>query len=94
METTMKKIFSAMVALSLFSGIAYSGPAEDAAWINKCAGEVDPEGNPPNVVKSWCTCMNGEMSENETLSILAWEKTPAGQTADKKCSASSGWKSK
>jgi hypothetical protein len=89
----MKKflcVAGSVLALSM-SSFAFAGEAENAAWINKCFNEVDREGNSESIVKSWCTCMNGEMDESETLSILAWVKTANGKKADDKCTKSSGW---
>ncbi len=65
--------------------------ADDAAWIKKCVRDNKDEGQTPEVLASYCSCMNNKMSSNETLSITAWEKKhPAEQEA---CSKESHWKS-
>ena len=64
--------------------------ADDAAWIKKCVNDNKREGATPEVVAAYCSCMNGKMSSNETLSITAWEKTHPDEMAA--CDKESGWK--
>jgi hypothetical protein len=64
--------------------------ADDAAWIKKCVNDNQREGATPAVVTAYCTCMNGKMSSNETLSVTAWEKSHPAETAA--CDKESGWK--
>jgi hypothetical protein len=64
--------------------------ADVAAWIKKCVGDNQREGSTPEVVAAYCSCMNGKMSDNETLSITAWEKTHPVEMAS--CDKESGWK--
>ena len=86
----MKSFIFAFVAGSFLATLGFAG-ADDAAWIAKC--KADNKGdNPDEVVAKYCSCMNNEMPDSETKSVSEWEKTPAGQTAEKKCEASSGWK--
>ena len=81
----------------LFLGVGISigavpafADADDAAWIKKCVSDNKREGATPEVVAAYCSCMNGKMSANETLSITAWESThPTEQAA---CDKESGWK--
>jgi len=58
--------------------------------INKCIADNKDEGQARPVLVSYCTCMNNQMSNNEKLSITAWEKTHKKE-ADA-CSAKAGWK--
>jgi hypothetical protein len=64
--------------------------ADDAAWIKKCVNDNKREGATPEVVASYCSCMNGKMSSDETLSVTAWEKTHPAEMAA--CDKESGWK--
>jgi hypothetical protein len=64
--------------------------ADDAAWIKKCVNDNKREGATPEVVAAYCSCMNGKMSSNETLSVSAWEKTHPAEMAA--CDKESGWK--
>ncbi len=69
------------------------GPAlansDDAAWIKKCVADNKDEGQSAAVIASYCSCMDNKMSDSETLSISAWEKThPNEQEA---CSKEAGW---
>jgi hypothetical protein len=66
--------------------------ADDAKWIGDCVIENKDEGQPADVVTKYCTCMNNQMSDNETRSITEWEK--ANPKVMEKCSKDSGWKGK
>ena len=81
----------------LLSGLGVGGAisparadADDAAWIKKCVNDNKREGATPEVVAAYCSCMNGKMSSNETLSVTAWEKTHPTEMAA--CEKESGWK--
>jgi hypothetical protein len=80
--------------LSSFPIVGVSTPAlagaDDAAWIKKCVSDNKREGATPEVVAAYCSCMNGKMSSDETLSVTAWEKTHPTEMAA--CDAESGWK--
>jgi hypothetical protein len=83
----------AMLALCVgFGGLATPAraDADDAAWIKKCVNDNQREGASAAVVASYCSCMNGKMSSDETLSITAWEKTHPTEMAA--CDKESGWK--
>jgi len=87
--------YAATLFVLVAAGLAAAGaPAransDDAAWIKRCVSDNKGEGASPQVVAAYCSCMNGKMSSNETLSITAWEKThPAERTA---CEKEAGWK--
>ncbi len=83
------------LALSLLVGVSVATPAladqYDEAWVKKCVADNSDQKQTPEVLTTYCTCMNNKMSSNETQSITAWEKThPAEQEA---CSKEAGWKS-
>lgn len=73
----------------LASGLAFAG-ADDAAWIAKCMTDNGSANVAPEVISKYCTCMNGKMDANETLSISAWEKTHPSEMAA--CEKEAGWK--
>lgn len=73
----------------LASGTAVAG-ADDMAWIAKCMQDNAGATVAPEVVSKYCTCMNGKMDVNETLSISAWEKSHPQEMAA--CERESGWK--
>jgi len=56
----------------------------------KCVNDNKREGATPEVVAAYCSCMNGKMSSDETLSVTAWEKTHPTEMAA--CDKESGWK--
>jgi hypothetical protein len=58
--------------------------------VAKCIADNQSEGKPVEVLTKYCTCMNSKMSDDETKSITAWEKTHPDET--KACDAASGWK--
>ena len=62
-----------VAALSVLGAIV-TGPVaaqttDDVKWINQCVSDNKGEGQTQNVVLSYCTCMNNEMSSNETRSM-------------------------
>ena len=86
----MKPIaFALAFAGSVFVSAAAMADQADAQWVAKCVSD-NQRGSPAvEVITKYCTCMNGKMSTNETLSVSAWEKThPAEQAA---CDKESGW---
>jgi hypothetical protein len=90
---TMKATMFAAVLIALSSAYVTTparADADDAAWIKKCVGDNKREGATPEVVVAYCSCMNGKMSNDETLSITAWEKTHPAEMAA--CDKESGWK--
>jgi len=84
----------ATLALAL-AGFAFAGNAaiaattDDVKWINRCVN--DNKGDAAaDVVLKYCTCMNNKMSDNETQSITAWEKTHVAER--KACDREAGWR--
>lgn len=64
--------------------------AEDEKAIAECVSDNKSEGARREVVLKYCTCMNDQMEDHETLSISEWEeKNPA---AVKACDKVAGWK--
>lgn len=66
--------------------------SDDSKWIGDCVIENKDEGQPADVVTKYCTCMNNEMSDDESRSVTEWEK--ANPKVMDKCSKDSGWKGK
>lgn len=66
--------------------------ADDSLWIGQCVIDNKDEGQAAEVVTKYCTCMNNEMSDDETRSVTEWEK--ANPAAMEKCSKEAGWKGK
>ena len=86
----MSIIRLALFAFALSCSQGFAQTADDTAWINRCIRDNKREGATPAVVRAYCTCMNNEMSDNETLSITAWEqKNPKTMQM---CSNKAGWK--
>ncbi|MBF0461321.1 MAG: hypothetical protein HQL87_07995 [Magnetococcales bacterium] len=73
----------------MVSGLAQAG-ADDMKWIAKCLKDNAEAKVAPEVVTTYCTCMNNKMDENETQSISTWEKSHPKEMAD--CEKQSGWK--
>jgi hypothetical protein len=70
-------------------GSAGAATTDDVKWINQCV--KDNKGDAAeDVVLKYCTCMNNKMSENETQSITAWEKTHVAERTA--CDKEAGWK--
>jgi hypothetical protein len=68
---------------------ARAATTDDVKWINQCV--VDNKGDAAaEVVLKYCTCMNNKMSDNETQSITAWEKTHVAEC--KACDKEAGWR--
>jgi hypothetical protein len=83
---------SAFLAVGLIGvvGPAAAQTVDDVNWINKCIADNKDEGQARPVLVSYCTCMNNQMSNDETKSITAWEKTHKKETEE--CSKKAGWK--
>ncbi len=64
--------------------------ADDLKWIAKCLVDNTDQGQPAEVVRKYCECMNSKMDNNETQSITQWEKTHPQE--QKECSDKAGWK--
>ncbi|MBF0429403.1 MAG: hypothetical protein HQL94_10810 [Magnetococcales bacterium] len=78
-----------MAALTVVSGPVMAG-ADDEAWVGKCIRDNKREGQSEATVAIYCSCMNNLMSDNETLSITAWEQKHPAEMA--KCEKEAGWK--
>jgi len=74
--------------LTLASGVALAD-ADDRKWINQCIKDNSDAKVAASIVKSYCTCMNDKMSDNETRTITQWEKSHPQER--KACEKKSGW---
>jgi hypothetical protein len=86
------KIAAAVLLLAgaCFASVAaLAATTDDFKWINQCLKDNKGEAAEPIVLK-YCTCMNNKMSDNETQSITAWEKTHVAER--KACDKEAGWK--
>ena len=83
----------ALLATLAIAAPAVAGP-DDAKWVAKCVGDNSGAKVKVEIISSYCTCMNNEMDDNETLSITAWEKTSKGKIAMATCDKKSGWDKK
>jgi hypothetical protein len=97
----MKKILVAIMACAFvlsFSGLTIAAeeakkPAQsgdDIKWVDKCVKDNKFEGQPADVVRKYCECMNEKMDDNETQSVTQWEK--AHPKEQKECDEKAGWK--
>jgi hypothetical protein len=88
----------ALAAAALLAGVAIGAPAyaasDDAKWVAKCLTDNAGAKVSLQIISAYCTCMNNEMDDNETLSITAWEKTSKGKVAMAACDKKSGWDKK
>ena len=89
----------ALAAAAVLAGVALGAPAyaasDDAKWVAKCVSDNAGAKNVSvEIIAKYCTCMNNEMDDNETLSITAWEKTSKGKVAMASCDKKSGWDKK
>ncbi len=79
----------ALAAVCFTANAAFAATTDDVKWINKCV--TDNKGDAAAaVVLKYCTCMNNKMSDNETQSITAWEKTHVAER--KACDKEAGWR--
>jgi murein L,D-transpeptidase YafK len=84
---------AAIVSVCLTLGAVGSARAQtvdNVNWINRCVADNKDEGQTRAVLVGYCTCMNNQMSNTETKSITAWEKTHKKE-ADA-CGVKAGWK--
>jgi hypothetical protein len=65
---------------------AFCGRCE---WINQCVQD-NKGGASDAVIRKYCMCMNEKMGNNETRSIIEWEK--ANPAARQACDRASGWR--
>jgi hypothetical protein len=80
----------ALAAVGFTANVASAATTDDVKWINRCLSDNRGEGAPREVVLKYCTCMNNKMSDNETLSITAWEKIHVRER--KECDREAGWR--
>ena len=78
------------VLTAVLAGPATAQTTDDVKWINQCVADNKDEGQTQQVILSYCTCMNNQMSNNETQSITQWEKTHKREM--EMCSSRAGWK--
>jgi hypothetical protein len=82
-----------LAGLAVTSAVAAT--SDDAKWVAKCVSDNAGAKNVSvEIITKYCTCMNNEMDDNETLSITAWERTSKGKVAMAKCDKQSGWDKK
>jgi len=79
----------ALAAFGFAGNAALAATTDDVKWINQCV--ADNKGDAAaEVVLKYCTCLNNKMSDNETQSITAWEKTHVAER--KACDKEAGWR--
>jgi hypothetical protein len=82
--------FSAVVALTAVTPAR--ADSDDVKWVGQCVSDNKDEGQSVDVVTSYCSCMNDQMSSSESQSITQWEKTHKKEMDA--CAAKAGWKGK
>ncbi|WP_439544104.1 hypothetical protein [Hyphomicrobium sp.] len=89
----MKRHVALIAMLACFATPALADKkSDDSKWIGDCVIENKDEGQPADVVTKYCTCMNNEMSDDESRSVTEWEK--ANPKVMEKCSKDAGWTGK
>ena len=89
----MRNIVSSLLiaaALGVLGASAALADADAAAWIKKCVADNKRVKATPEVVAAYCSCMNGKMLSDKSLSVTAREKTHPTEMAA--CDKESGWK--
>ena len=88
----MKLLLGIAALTAVLAGPVLAATADDAKWVAKCVSDNAGAKNVTvKIITAYCTCMNNEMDDNETLSITAWEKTSKGKVAMAACDKKSGW---
>lgn len=87
MKRMVPVLFAAFVGVGL-SGISFANE-DDANWVARCLRDNARENASVETITKYCTCMNNKMSDNETLSITAWERTHPNAMAA--CEKEAGW---
>jgi hypothetical protein len=65
--------------------------ADDLKWVNQCIRDNrDEAGATPQIIRSYCVCMNEKMDDNESQSITQWEKSHPQER--KACDKQAGWR--
>jgi hypothetical protein len=91
----MKLIVASLALAAVVTSPAFAATNDDAKWVAKCVSDNAGAKNVSvEIIAKYCTCMNNEMDDNETLSITAWEKTTKGKVAMASCDKKSGWDKK
>lgn len=88
MKKLMLVVATAILSLSVINPVF--ADADDNAWILKCISDNKDQNQSSEVIESYCRCMNGKMSSDETQSVTTWEKTHKAETD--MCSKQAGWK--
>ena len=78
-----------LAAIGITANAAIAATPDDVKWINRCVADNKGDAS-PGVILKYCTCMNNKMSDNETRSITAWEKTHIAER--KACDREAGWR--
>jgi len=89
----MKLLLGSLALAAVLVSPAFAA-SDDAKWVAKCVSDNAGAKVKVEVITSYCTCMNNEMDDSETLSITAWEKTSKGKVAMAACDKKSGWDKK
>lgn len=92
----MKRLIGTLaIVLAAATAPALAATNDDAKWVAKCVSDNAAAKNVTvEIITAYCTCMNNEMDDNETLSVSAWEKTGKGKVAMAACDKKSGWDKK
>ncbi len=77
-----------ILGFSVVGSPAFAG-ADDAKWVAQCIKDNADAKVAPEVVKSYCACMNSKMDDSETKTITQWEKTHKPEM--EACEKSAGW---
>ena len=92
----MKRLIGSLAIIVAIATVpALAATSDDAKWVAKCVSDNAAAKNVTvEIISAYCTCMNNEMDDNETLSVSAWEKTTKGKVAMAACDKKSGWDKK
>lgn len=86
-------VLAATIGIAVFGAwigsAAIAQTASDKKWVNQCVLDNKAAKVAASVVLSYCTCMNDQMSDNETQSISTWEKSHPNER--KACERKAGW---
>ena len=91
----MKLLLGSLALAAVLASPVFAATNDDAKWVAKCVSDNAGAKNVTvEIIASYCTCMNNEMDDSETLSVSAWEKTGKGKVAMAACDKKSGWDKK
>ncbi|MBF0138572.1 MAG: hypothetical protein H7833_03530 [Magnetococcus sp. DMHC-1] len=85
----MKLALAVLVGFMWVSSVSHA-EVDHAKRIKKCIEDNQEEDASAEVIKRYCICMSGKMSDNEKKSISKWEKSHSAEV--KMCDKESGWK--